>query len=367
MKILKKINRYRNIQTKKIKLKLNLLFMNFCYRKRDSTIAEYNNVCFFMHTQAIGDSIITSGLIERIRRSGKKVFIVGPEKIRFLFNSIIEADGFYSFNKKKIPELIIELNKLDIDLVIDTFDFDHSVLYRLKTLFLLKPKKSISFGHPKGTIFDVNIVNDNSDAHLSERMKKILEIIRLNDNSYEYSLSFLSDEFKVAHDYANTIKKTDKLVVFNPFGSHPARSLSMEQINKIIVYLNTLEGYKTVFFNLGCDFSCDDLNNVTLNPFKNAGESFALASNADIIITVDTSMVHLASAFNIKQYCIYNNRLNNGTQNNNIMFGPNNDRAVQLTTNEYLQTEDGDDVHNFDVSLLIDAINDNLNESNSLK
>ncbi len=72
-------------------------------------------------------------------------------------------------------------------------------------------------------------------------------------------------------------------------------------------------------------------------------------------------MVHLASAFNIKQYCIYNNRLNNGTQNNNIMFGPNNDKAVQLTTNEYLQTEDGDDIHNFDISLLIDAINDDLN------
>ncbi|MEX6279419.1 glycosyltransferase family 9 protein [Providencia hangzhouensis] len=196
---------------------------------------------------------------------------------------------------------------------------------------------------------------------MSERMKKILKIIGLNDNSYGYSLSFLSDEFKVAHDYANAIKKTDKLVVFNPFGSHPARSLSMEQINKIIIYLNVLEGYKTVFFNLDCDFSCDYLNNVILNPFRNAGESFALASNADIIITVDTSMVHLASAFNIKQYCIYNNRLNNGTQNNNIMFGPNNDKAVQLTTNEYLQTEDGDDIHNFDISLLIDAINDDLN------
>ncbi len=36
---------------------------------------------------------------------------------------------------RKIPELIIELSKVDIDLVIDTFDFDHSVLYRLKTLF----------------------------------------------------------------------------------------------------------------------------------------------------------------------------------------------------------------------------------------
>ncbi len=47
-------------------------------------------------------------------------------------------------------------------------------------------------------------------------MKKILKIIGLNDNSYGYSLSFLSDEFKVAHDYANAIKKTDKLVVFNP-------------------------------------------------------------------------------------------------------------------------------------------------------
>ncbi|EPL9570267.1 glycosyltransferase family 9 protein [Providencia rettgeri] len=359
---IKKANRYRNIKTKKIKNKLKLFFIYHLYRKRNPQLEDYYNVCFFLHSQAIGDSIITSGLIKKIRQKGKKVFIVAPEKVRFLFSGIIEVDGFYAFNKHKITSLVKELKKLHIDLVIDTFDYDPSVMQRLQTLFLLKPQKSLCFDHPKNTIFDINLVSDDN-AHLSNRMMQVLDLLDVNFDLYQYSLSFDSIEFESVHKYAKKIKEKNKLIIFNPFASQKSRSLSVEQVYVLLEYLNSLENCKTIIFNLGCNISTSLFENVELNPFKSAGESFALASNADIIITVDTAIVHLASAFNIKQYCIYNNRLNNWKQNNNIMFGPNSKNAVQLTTTEYLNTEVGDDMSKFDMSLLIDKLNDDLKGS----
>ncbi|WP_272693697.1 glycosyltransferase family 9 protein [Providencia sp. PROV039] len=359
MYALRKINRYRNEKTKNIKNKLNLWYMELCYRKRHAKIEGYNNVCFFMHAQAIGDSIITSGLIEKIRSSGKKVYIVAPEKLRFLFTDIIRNDGFYSFDKKKITRLVNELKKLNIDLVIDTFDADHSILYRLKTLFKLKPTKSISFDQPKGTLYDVNLRSDGN-AHLSDKMIKILNLLGLDSKDYQYSISFDNAKFSSAHDYANSIRKSKKLIIFNPYSTQVERSFSMQQINEILKYLNSLKHYKTVIFNLGHNIPCESFENIVLNPFSDAGNSLALASNADVVVSVDTALVHLASAFNIKQYCVYNNKRNNLNQDSNIVFGANSPNATQLTTSDNLGLAIGDDMHKFDVSTLITAMSKDL-------
>ncbi|MER5079713.1 glycosyltransferase family 9 protein [Providencia stuartii] len=357
---IRRLNRQRNIKTKKIKTRLKLKYMKLFYRSRQKKLPIYTNVCIFMHGQAIGDGIITSGLISELRKAGKKVFIVASERVSFLFLDIIGVDGFFPYKKKNIRQLVKELKEVNIDLVIDTFDFDHTIMYRLKTLFMLKPRFAIGFDQPEQTIFDVNL-HTKDDVHLSERMRKIIDFLEIKSDSYHYSLSFTNAAFNSAHQYANAIKENKKLIIFNPFGSQKIRSLSMEQVNCILAYLNTLRGFKTVVFNMGENISCKDFDNITLNPFNDAGKSFALASNADIIVTVDTAMVHLASALGITQYCIYNNRIHNLKQNNNILFGPNNVNARQLTTSEHVNTEEGDNMHNFDVSVLIAAMNADLN------
>ncbi|AXH62082.1 MULTISPECIES: glycosyltransferase family 9 protein [Providencia] len=360
MNILRKINRYRNEKTKKIKFKLNLWFMKLFYKKQNIDVNDCNNVCIFMHAKAIGDAIITSGLIEKIRSSGKKVYVIAPEGLSFLFSDIIGNDGFYSFDKKKIPELVSELKKVNIDLVIDIFDFDHSIRHRLKTLFLLKPAKSIGFDQPKASIYDINLHSDGG-SHLTDRMRKVLDYLKLDTKNYQYKLSFDSVKFSSAHDYANSIKENKKLIILNPYASQSERSFSMQQINEIIEYLNSLNNYKTVVFNLGHNINCESLENVVLNPYSDAGNSFALVENADVVVSVDTAIVHLASAFNIKQYCVYNNKRNVLNQNCNIIFGANSPNAIQLTTSDNLGLAIGDPMSKFDVNRLINAMRKDLN------
>lgn len=80
-----------------------------------------------------------------------------------------------------------------------------------------------------------------------------------------------------------------------------------------------------------------------------------------LVISVDTAIVHLANAFNIKQYCVYNNKRNVLNQDCNIVFGANSSNAIQLTTSDNLGHAMGDPMSKFDVSILINEMRKDLN------
>ncbi|EMQ1750423.1 glycosyltransferase family 9 protein [Escherichia coli] len=358
---LKQLNRQRNIKTKKIKTKARLAFLKMRYRRKTSLQPDsYKTVCIFMHMQAIGDGIVTSGFIKQLQESGMVVYVIAPPRVSFLFTDIVGVDAFISYEKNKFNELKAKIKKLNVDLVVDFSNFDNTAITRLQTLHLLKPKHSICFNHPAVTIFDTNII-DNRSIHSSERMKKVLSLLKIKNNDYAAALNFDNKIYEPANIVANEFrKKNKKLVIFNPYGSQNSRTLSDEQINKVLAYLNNLKGYHTIVFNMGKQINHNGLDNVSLSPFSDAGCSFALVRHADFVITVDTAIVHLASALNIRQYCIYNNRMHEGKFENNIMWGPNSKLATQLTTSEHLRSEGGDDMHKFDIMLLINAIKQDL-------
>lgn len=352
---LRSVNRARNLKIKKIKIKIKIFMMYLLYRNKTELLnKDYKNICLFMHSQAIGDALVSSGIIHNLREAGFKVFVIIPSRISFMFANIIKADGVV-YAEKNNNKMKHKLDELKIDLVIDLSDFDASVLNRLKTLFYIKPQHAIGFNQPAKTIFDTNIITKTPE-HITKRMESVLDLLDIN-KACKPHISFSESKLAEASLFVNSIcKADDKLIIFNPFASQKNRNLSQEQINVAISFLSSLKNYKTIVFNLGKDIEVGDSNNIYLNPFNDAETSFAIVNYADIVITVDTAIVHLAAALDKRQFCIYNNRLCNGLFDNNIVWGPNNDNATLLTTNQFLNTEDGDSMALFDMSILIDAI-----------
>lgn len=52
-----------------------------------------------MHSQAIGDAIVTSGIIKVLRDNNFKVYVIIPPNISFLFIDMIKTDGFLYIKK----------------------------------------------------------------------------------------------------------------------------------------------------------------------------------------------------------------------------------------------------------------------------
>lgn len=355
---LRTINRARNITTKKIKNSVKLRYYRCGYRDKTKLIPkEYKNICIFMHTQAIGDGIVTSGFIMALRSRGYHVSVVTQKRASSLFEGMIEVDGIYITDRKTIEKMSKLLNDSSVDLVVDFSDFDNSSVLREKTLSLINCKHAISFNHPTKTIYDTNIITPKSE-HITSRMSYVLSLLGIIDDCKPV-LKFKDSMTQEPKNFVRSLEK--KIIVFNPFASVENRSFSVEQIDKILNYLNQLDGYITVVFNLGKFVDISQYKNVILNPFNELAKSFSLVQYATIVITVDTAIVHLASALNIKQYCIYNNRKFNNKFENNIVWGPNSPFAVQLTTNDNLGTEMGDDIKNFDVSILFSKIDNDIN------
>ena len=350
---IRSLNKARNIKTRKLKNAIKLFKYRLFYRKKTQlNIAEYKKICLFMHSQAIGDVLVTSGFITALRNKGFDVCVVINKKIEHLFESMIPVDGKYIIDSKNIKQVTTELNKRSIDLVVDFSDFENTSAFREKTLSLINCKHAISFNHPDSTTYDTNLIYTES-KHITSRMKDVLLLLGIDDECIP-AVHFNNTLTTEAKNFIATLGK--KVIILNPFASKAVRSLSIPQIYTVLNYLDKLEGYVTVVFDLGIKLDISSYKNTVLNPFNDIERSFALIQFADFVITVDTSIVHMASLLNIKQYCIYNNRKFNLKFENNTVWGPNSALAVQFNTNEFIGSDIGDDVSKFDISLLINRM-----------
>ena len=110
----------------------------------------------------------------------------------------------------------------------------------------------------------------------------------------------------------------------------------------------------------------DSLKNIALpktaiiSPFEDFFYGACIVKLADLIITTDTSIVHLANAYNKRMICVYNNRRLDYGESNNIVWGPNYENALQLFTKANKGTPDGDYIRDFDVEEMYPYIDKDL-------
>ena len=354
---IRKLNRKRNDKTKEIKKSISSFILKKRYREKTNfTPSEYKSVCIFMHYYGIGDAMMTSGVISALKNHDIKVYVIIREELSFLFPSVVDVDGVIVFKNGNYSSIEKQVNLLDVDLVIDFFECDNDINMREKTLFAINPRHSIGFNHPKNTLFDTVIKIDKSE-HVSNKMINVLTMLGITVDKYQMAVDFNKKLFPAAYELADKLRADgNKIVIVNPYGSQKNRCLNDKQIKKLLCYFDMFDDYVVILFDMGRYTNAQSFRNVMINPFSDAGNSFALVSLADTVVTVDTSVVHVASYFSIRQYCIYNNRVLDGGYENNIVWAPNSDKAIVLTTDEHVKTADGDDMGNFNIEILIDTI-----------
>ncbi len=94
-----------------------------------------------------------------------------------------------------------------------------------------------------------------------------------------------------------------RLLLFNPLSSNPIRNIPQDFVNKIIDEVIEKSDYQVISFSK-INYNHErfiDLGKYT----KNTDNFLYLLSEMDAIITVDTSVYHIADAFNIPAYVIF--------------------------------------------------------------
>ncbi|MCX8649099.1 glycosyltransferase family 9 protein [Gilliamella sp. B2776] len=366
MGCIKYLNRQRNLKIKPLKSAIKLYLLNRKKKERSLlTLEHYSSVAILMNDQGIGDAIVTSYLIESLRKNSFKVYVVVEKRIAFLFDEFITVDGilFYDRNKN-ITKIKEQLDNIKIDVVVDLVDKGPNSVRRSQIIKLINPLHTIGFNQEKYKLYDSSIDYHEYTSHITMRSQKVLELINIKTESIKYHLNIPANIEQEVKDYLNPLFTLGKkIIIFNPFGSNTARSFSNSQIEIILSFLAQLENYITIVVGESDKISRIKVpQNIIINQMSCFFNTVALVKYSDFVITVDTSIVHVASTYDKKMICIYNNRIIDSKFINNMVWGPNYANAIQIFTNENVKTGLGDLISNLDVNIILKQLNKELNK-----
>jgi ADP-heptose:LPS heptosyltransferase len=273
----------------------------------------------------IGDMIVSTPIFRELKIAYPNISIsvLASKENRDVIKYNPYVDKIYTNYKNQIfndlPTLL-KLRKKNFDVCIE---LDHSVItHAILRLKILNPKKIISI-HKDGRygvkgsdlkIYDYFTKKDTK-SHFGKIWLETLIFFGISPSSYSYDL-FLGDiEKEKAKNFVISLGKKIKIGI-NIEGSFPEKSIQKEELEKICVGLhNNFNNIKIVILTspdkllekrqliseLGLDFVIPSYNTKTII------DAAALIEQLDLIITPDTSIVHIAASFDKPVVSIHEN------------------------------------------------------------
>jgi ADP-heptose:LPS heptosyltransferase len=297
----------------------------------------------------IGDMIIATPIFRELKKINPdiKVGVLASKINKDIIKYNKSVDEVYEYSDELLKDYTL-LNRLKnmYDVVID---LDHSFLY--KSLYLVKklnPKAVISIYKNERYNLDMNrleiydyTTKNNLNKHFRDLWLETLEFFEPKDkldNRYEIALP---DSTK-AKDF---ISKDKYIIGINLEGSNVNRSITKEKLYYLLDNLKSLDDIEVVILHTPNkhQYVKDILNEFEFDFVK---PSFVTESILDVallikecslVITPDTSIVHIASSFDIPLVSIYENN-----QRSYNLFYPTSTLSHTIFAKESVGTQDYD-------------------------
>ncbi|GAA6325607.1 glycosyltransferase family 9 protein [Fusobacterium ulcerans] len=361
--MLRKLNRIFQDYMREKRLKLG----RYLYDKKEikeeikvGNFIENNNIkkiLFMRYDGKIGDMVINTLMFREIKKKYPhiEIGVVTKGGARIIIENNPNVDKIYEYQKdrKSIKKLASKITEEKYDLVID-----FSEILRVNQMMLInlcRARFNMGLNKEEWDLFDISYSKLEGYIHITEIYRRILEKLGITDITIGYELFFDEEQKNKVDDLLRDITHK-KIVVFNPFAASKHRDLNLENIlkigkivledeNNILIFIGEKRRKKeleNVIKELGKDVIFPELENIM--------ETSYLISKADLVITPDTSIVHIAAAFKRKLIAIY--RLDNKEENkiNRYLWAPNYEGSVQIFSKDFEITNGEEaDINKFDV------------------
>ncbi|MCX8641178.1 MULTISPECIES: glycosyltransferase family 9 protein [unclassified Gilliamella] len=216
----------------------------------------------------------------------------------------------FLYNDKSFLELLRSIKlvrKHQFDLAIDVRFHRKLDLKNLLYCCFIRTSNLLSYNKSNIKSFNISLPYYESKAHVTNQLKYYLSYLNINFDSFDYDVFIDSQKKKRVDSFINEyVKPKSKFVVINPYGGSSYRCLSESQITKLCyLFVNNYPEYKIII--IGQDERLKKFSMKEAVKFQSPSitDVIALIKNADLVISVDTSIVHLASAFSTKCISIY--------------------------------------------------------------
>ena len=287
------------------------------------------SILFLRQDGKIGDYIVSSFVFRELKKQNPNIKIGVVCSDKSLFEKNPNIDILYPVRKKNILDYIktgIQLRRERYDVLIDP-----TVFLRNRDLLLIRLiNAKVNIGYLKADYQMFNLSIDNQQLHFAEVYQTALEALGFHSLDLTYD---------VPQDKQSAVEITEFLqqhglenyIAINFFGAPRSRRFNEENIRLMLQDLRSkitdkpfvLLTYPAVT-ELLKKVSSMDKNIYLYENTKNIFQSIELIRAADLVISPDTSIVHIASGLNKKMIVFYHQHdlglANWGPRSNNTVY-----------------------------------------------
>ena len=318
--LIKKLNRIFQDYMREKRLKIGKYIWD---RKDRVKILEGNNflednniksILFLRYDGKIGDMVVNSLMFREIRKvyPNIKIGVVARGAAMDIIKDNPNIDKIYEYHKdrKKIKDLALKIKEEKYDLLID-----FSEMLRVNQMMLINlcgARFNIGLDRKEWKLFDLSIESDKDfkwTEHITNRYLAYLVKLGLKKENIDISYDIYLKDEKKYEVFFNEIKESKKIIL-NPYGASKHKSFSIETLENIINHLKNRDiAIILVYFGdkyKELEFLEKKYNNIYMpQKIESILDTAILIKKSDYVISPDTSIVHIASAFNKKMITIY--------------------------------------------------------------
>ena len=318
--LIKKLNRIFQDYMREKRLKIGKYIWD---RKGRVKILEGNNflednniksILFLRYDGKIGDMVVNSLMFREIKKvyPNIKIGIVARGAAIDIIKDNPNVDKIYEYYKdrKKIKDLALKIKEEKYDLLID-----FSEMLRVNQMMLINlcgARINIGLDRKDWKLFDLSIESGKDfkwTEHITNRYLAYLIKLGLKKESIDISYDIYLKDEKKYETFFYKIKENKKLIL-NPYGASKHKSFNIETLENIITYLKDKDiAIILVYFGdkyKELEFLEKKYKYVYIpKKIESILDTAILIKKSDYVISPDTSIVHIASAFNKKMITVY--------------------------------------------------------------
>ena len=318
--LIKKINRIFQDYMREKRLKIGKYIWD---RKEKSKIIEGDNflkdnniksILFLRYDGKIGDMIVNSLMFREIKKvyPDIKIGVVARGAAIDIIKNNPNVDEIYEYHKdrKKIKDLALKIKEEKYDLLID-----FSEMLRVNQMMLINlcgARINIGLDRKDWKLFDLSIESGKDfkwTEHITKRYLAYLIKLGLKKENIDISYDIYLKDEKKYEAFFNKIKENKKIIL-NPYGASKHKSFNIETLENIITYLKDKDiAIILVYFGdkyKELEFLEKKYKSVYIpKKIESILNTAILIKKSDYVISPDTSIVHIASAFNKKMITVY--------------------------------------------------------------
>lgn len=267
-------------------------------------MSKVRSILFLRYDGKIGDMVVNTLMFREVKRKypGIKIDVVARGAAMDILKYNPYVDNIYGYKKGKNKDLIAEIKGKNYDVLVDFTE-----MLRVNQMeFINKCAAKVNIGLDKKDwkMFDLSIeLGEDYDKadHITKRYGAYLKRLGIDSFEKKYDI-YLADQEKY-EEYD---------VVLNPYGASKHKHFNQDTLTYIIELLNKL-GRKVILI-----YSPDKYEELDKfikgNPhlkaelavdIKGILDSAEIIKKSQLVITPDTSIVHIASAFDKKIISVY--------------------------------------------------------------